>query len=284
MYIRIVTKSSSKFILFLLAGLFFTAHAEVYHWQDEKGRHLYSDRPLPGAERLAIRPGFSYRLVRYVYDGDTVTLQGGERIRLLGINTPEVESSKRRGEPGGEAARRWLKKAVEGKKVRLETGVPPRDKYGRLLAHLFSEDGKHINLALVEQGLAIANIYPPELKYVEPLLQAQQRAEEAGRGIWGDPHYTPKPITDLLHGKMRGWHRFHGTPKRIKRSRRYVRLLFSDRIDVRIPKANLALFPDLQNYLGQVIEVRGWASRRKGHYSILVRHPSALVEVGGSEK
>lgn len=276
-----MTKFSLQFILFLAPGLFLNAHAEVYHWQDEKGRHLYSDRPMPGAERLAIRPGFSYRLVRYVYDGDTVMLQGGERVRLLGINTPEVESSKRREEPGGEAARRWLKEALDGKKVRLETGVTSRDKYGRLLAHLFLDDGGHINLELVEQGLAIANIHPPELKYTQSLLQAQQRAEQAGRGIWGDPGYTPKPITDLLRGKIRGWNRFRGTPKRIKRSRRYVRLVFADRIDVRIPKANLTLFPDLQNYLGQMIEVRGWPSRRKGHYSILVRHPSALVEVGG---
>ena len=266
-------------ILFLAAGLFFNAHAEVYHWQDDKGRHLYSDRAVPGAERLVVRPGFSYRLVRYVYDGDTVTLQGGERVRLLGINTPEVESPKRRGEPGGQAAKRWLKEAVEGKKVRLETGVTPRDKYGRLLAHLFLEEGTHINLELVEQGLAIASIHPPELKYVQSLLQAQQRAERAGRGIWADPHYAPKPITDLLHGKIRGWNRFRGTPKRIKRSRRYVRLVFAERIDMRIPKANLALFPDLQNYLGQTIEVRGWPSRRKGHYSILVRHPSALVAI-----
>lgn len=278
-----MTKSSLKFILLLLSGLLFTAHAEVYHRQDEKGRHFYSDRPSPGAERLAIRPGFSYRLVKYAYDGDTVTLQEGERVRLLGINTPEVESSKRRGEPGGETARLWLKKAVEGKKVRLETDVTRRDKYGRLLAHLFLEDGRHINLELVEQGLAIASIYPPELKYVGPLLQAQQRAEQAGRGIWGDPYYAPKPITKLLHSKLKGWNRFRGTPKRIKRSRRYVRLLFSDRIDVRIPKANLPLFPDLDSYLGRPIEVRGWPSRRKGHYSILVRHPSALVAVGGSE-
>jgi endonuclease YncB( thermonuclease family) len=279
-----VTKFLLQFVLFLVSGLFFNAHAEVYHRQDEKGRHLYSDRPSPGAERLAIRPGFSYSLVKYVYDGDTVTLQGRERVRLLGINTPEVESSKRRGEPGGEAARRWLKKAVEGKKVRLETGVTPRDKYGRLLAHLFLDDGTHINMLLVEEGLAIANIHPPELKYTQSLLQAQQRAEQAGRGIWGDPYYKPKPITDLLHGKLRGWHRFRGTPKRIKRSRRYVRLLFSDRIDVRIPKANLPLFPDLASYLGRPLEVRGWPSRRKGHYSILVRHPSALVAVGASDQ
>lgn len=78
--------------------------------------------------------------------------------------------------------------------------------------------------------------------------------------------------------------RFSINPKkRIKQSRRYVRLLFSDRIDVRIPKADLPLFPDLESYPGRLLKVHGWPSRRKGHYSISVRHPSALVAVAGRE-
>jgi hypothetical protein len=56
-----------------------------------------------------------------------------------------------------------------------------------------------------------------------------------------------------------------------------VRLILNDKVNVRISVANLALFPDLKNYLNKPLEIRGWASKNKDHYSILVQHPSAIV-------
>lgn len=250
--------------------------AEIYVREDPQGRLSYSDQPSPDARRLEVRAGVGYRVVRTVFDGDTLLLDDRRRVRLLGINAPEVESSRKSGESGGAEARLWLKNAVEGKKIRLEGDVDPTDRYQRILAHVFTEEGTHINQALVRLGLAAVNIYPPNLKYAGPLLDAQQLAESERLGIWGDPAYTPKPIATLTGSREKGWRRLLGRPLELKASRKYYRLIYSAWVEVKIPRENLNLFPDLTSYLGCDTEIRGWPLRRKNQYSILVRHPSAL--------
>lgn len=269
-------KSATVLFVILATASSILYSTEIYVWKDNAGKKHYSDKPFDNGERLEITPGVTYRIVKYVYDGDTVLLENRTKVRLLGINTPEIESRRKTGEPGGEEARRWLKKSIEGKKVSLVRDTAATDHYKRTLAHIFTEDGSHINLKLVQLGLASVNIHPPNLKYSEQLLNAQRFAEQNRKGIWGDSAYTPKPIETLLISKKKGWQRLIGSPLDTKSSRKFFRLIFSDQIDVRIPRANLVLFPDLTSYLGKKIEIRGWPSRRKDHYSILVRHPSSL--------
>jgi len=253
--------------------------AEIFYWKDDAGRRHYSDRPAINATKKQIDSGFFYSRVKTVFDGDTFVLQNGNRIRLLGINTPEVEGRRKSAEPGGEKAKQWLKEKILVHKVRLQADIEKFDHYKRRLAHVFTESGEHINLRLVELGLASVNIYPPNLLYAEQFVSAQQQAQQARLGIWGHPAYATKPIRILEDQRLRGWQRLVGRPIKIRHSKKFARLIFSTQVDVRISLRNLALFPSLNNYLGKDIEVRGWPSRRKKHYSILVRHPSALVEL-----
>lgn len=258
--------------------------AEVFRWQDASGRTHYGDRPSAGAEPLqdteqrAVPGGF--RKVRYVHDGDTVILEDGMRVRLLGINTPEIDGKYTQAESGGEAARRWLQTRVEGKTVRLESDRERQDKYGRLLAHLFAEDGEHLNLSLVEQGLAVVSLYPPNLKYADDLLAAQKQAESAGRGVWGSSAYRPRPLDGLKGKPPSGWGRWTGTPSRAERGPRYARLIFPSGAEVRIDAEYLPLFPTLERYVGRALEIRSWVSGKHGHPVFWLRHPSALVETG----
>jgi len=215
--------------------------------------------------------------VKNVYDGDTITLNNGERVRLLGINTPEIKSRHKRGEAGGLIAKQWLKKRIGNRPVRLETDQIKKDKYNRSLAHLFTKEGLHINLEMVKRGLATANIHPPNFRYQHALLNAQKEAENNGSGLWNLADYQPRPILKLKRHKFRGWGRFIGTPLSIKKGGKFDRLIFSKTIDLRIPQQNRNLFPPLEQYIGKKLEIRGWPSRRSGHYSILVRHPSALI-------
>lgn len=273
----------ARLLFGLIAPLFFgieggVAQARIFLHKDSAGQIHYSDKASPSAIELKVDPGYSYAIVKQVYDGDTLVLAGGKKVRMLGINTPEVENSRKRGEPGGERAKRWLAAQLQGKKVRLETDVVRRDKYRRHLAHVFSEEGRHLNRELLEQGLATVNIHPPNLKYADMLIAAQQSAESRKLGVWGDSAYTPKPIEGLTGKGARGWQRLVGIPIRIRGGRKYTRLIFRNQVDVRIPHDNLFVFRDLERYLGLKIEVRGWLSRRKNKYSILVRHPSQLVE------
>jgi micrococcal nuclease len=251
---------------------------EVYRWQDEQGHTHYSDRGAPGANRLDLRQENSYRRIKRIFDGDTILLDHNDKVRLLGINTPEIESFRKEGQAGGEEARRWLEKQLSERLIRLEFDQEAKDHYGRILAHVFTDTGEHINLALVEAGMAFVDIHPPNLKYAALLSAAQQRAEEARRGVWGMPDYAAKSVNFLDQHSLRGWQRLTGIPVRITDTRTYRKLVFTEKFEAHIRKDQIHLFPSLEQYLGKKLEVRGWISRNRDHYSMLVRHPSALID------
>ncbi|QBQ56392.1 DUF4124 domain-containing protein [Nitrosococcus wardiae] len=264
-------------LLWLAFLLVAPSAATVFRWVDGEGHTHYSDRPQPGAQEIKLKLQTPYYYVQRVYDGDTLLLKEGLRVRLLGINAPEIEGRYRPEEAGASSARDWLRQHIEGHKVQLQFDKERRDHYDRLLAHVFTVEGEHLNLRLVEEGLAVVSLIPPNLKYDDSLVQAQEGAEMAKRGLWKMPDYAPQPILEIPAGNYRrGWQRYQGVPVAIRPGRKYVRLTFGPQVAVRIPQEQLGLFGKLERYLGKQIEVRGWVSRRRSNYSILVRHPSGL--------
>ncbi len=252
---------------------------EIYREVDEQGRITYTDKPTARTQQIITvdRNHRQLQEVSKVYDGDTVILKNGRHIRLLGINTPEIESRQQVAEAGGIEAKQWLQSQLKnGNRVYIELDQEKQDKYKRQLAHLFLTDGQHLNLALVKNGLAIVSIIPPNLRYTDELVQAQQQAERQQLGIWSMKQYRPHPISQIAD-HTKGWQRFTGTPKALTKTKKYTRLIFNDKTDIRIANTHLHLFPDLQTYLNQPLEVRGWVSRSKDRYSILVQHPSVLI-------
>lgn len=148
-----------------------------------------SGAPVPagndgGSSGNAIEIQGDTYLVTRVIDGDTIELENGERVRYLGVDTPE---SVHPSEPiqcfGVESATK-NRELVEGKRVTLEKDITDRDKYGRLLRYVFV-NGVHIGLELVRQGYASVYTYPPDVRYSDELLVAQQEARNAKRGLWG---------------------------------------------------------------------------------------------------
>lgn len=251
--------------------------ADVYRSQDADGNISYSDKPSANAkqQKPAVLSQRYKNKVAYVYDGDTIKLENGEKIRLLGIDTPEVASHYQKATPGGNAAKKWLTKRLDGADVYLEYDQQQRDKYKRLLAHVFLENGEHINATLVKEGLAIVNLFPPNLRYKDELLVAQQMAQQQQLGMWAMKRYQLTPVEKIR--KVSGWKRYQGTVQSIKNNPKTIRLIFSEKLSVKISKENLYLFPDIENYIGQSVEVRGWLSGKRAPFSILVRHPSALI-------
>lgn len=253
---------------------------EVFRSEDAQGRITYSDQNTVGSKQIIIsdKPYRTLKLVKRVYDGDTIILEDGQRVRLLGVNTPEIESRFRASESGGVAAKEWLRQQIQrqGKKVYLELDEEKHDRYKRLLAHIYLPDGKHLNLALIENGLGIINIIPPNIRHADKMLKAQRKAEERHIGVWSTPNYQPRPLAQITDPR-KGWQRFIGTAKSIKQSRKYTRLIFDHNTVVLIANDNLKLFPKLEKYLGEEIEIRGWVSRSKEQRSILIQHPSALL-------
>jgi len=121
-----------------------------------------------------------------VVDGDTIHVRidaGVEKVRYIGVNTPEVHHPTKGEEPGGREAAEVNRRLIEGKTVRLELDVQERDRYGRLLAYVWVGDVM-VNAELVRLGYAQVMTVPPNVRYQQLFLKLQREAREAGRGLW----------------------------------------------------------------------------------------------------
>ena len=139
----------------------------------------------PGAEPSPAAPAADRRVERVV-DGDTVVLDGGEKVRLVGINTPESVDPRRPVQWYGKEASAFTTALLQGKRVRMEQDVEKTDRYGRTLGYLSLEDGTFVNLRLVEEGYAFAYPFPPNVAHEEEFRDAERRAREKGLGLWSD--------------------------------------------------------------------------------------------------
>lgn len=121
--------------------------------------------------------------VTRVIDGDTIEIEGGEKVRYIGMDTPETVDPRKPVQCFGVEASKKNKELVEGKTVRLEKDSTDRDKYSRLLRYVWVDD-LFVNLELVKQGFASSYSYPPDIKYQKEFLAAETEAREAERGLW----------------------------------------------------------------------------------------------------
>lgn len=127
--------------------------------------------------------------VTKVVDGDTfwiINTKGEEeKIRLIGINTPEARNTGRTQiEYFGKESSDFAKKILAGKSVRLEYDVQKYDRYKRTLAYVYLEDGTFFNALLVKEGYATVATYPPNVKYVELFTALAIEARENNKGLW----------------------------------------------------------------------------------------------------
>lgn len=124
--------------------------------------------------------------VRRVIDGDTIELENGEKVRYIGINTPESVDPRRKVECFGKEASKYNKELVEGEKVTLVKDISERDKYGRLLRFVFLDDGTFVNEVLISEGYAFASSYPPDVSKEDIFKRAESKARSAKRGLWAE--------------------------------------------------------------------------------------------------
>lgn len=133
------------------------------------------DRPNPSYATIEAK-------VYKVFDGDTISIKGGEKVRLLGIDTPEI------GEPFSAEAKRFTRDLVQYQTVRLEFDVRERDTYDRLLAFVYVEtdDGwVMVNAELVRVGMARLLFIPPNGRYEDYFEQVLHEAMICRQGMWG---------------------------------------------------------------------------------------------------
>lgn len=137
-----------------------------------------------------------------VIDGDTLKLSNDKKVRLIGIDTPELHHGSkllrdaRRSHKDedyirtlGRRAADFTSSLVLNRKVRLEYDVEKRDRYKRLLAYVYLEDGTFVNAEIIEGGYAQILTIPPNVKYADEFLRKERSARENKKGLWADDDY-----------------------------------------------------------------------------------------------
>lgn len=132
----------------------------------------------------AVEKEVTSQVVERVVDGDTLVLEGGEKVRLIGVDAPESVKPGSKTECFGKESSEYLKQKLEGKIITLQKDTTDRDRYDRHLRYI-NVDQEFINELLVSEGYARAKSYPPDRREEERLWQAEQRAKEKGLGLWG---------------------------------------------------------------------------------------------------
>jgi micrococcal nuclease len=138
------------------------------------------------AAATAMLPAGVDVVVRKVVDGDTLEVSGGERVRLIGVDTPETVAPDRPvGCFGTEASRFTASLVPPGTPVRLVGDVEQRDRYGRLLAYVYRQsDGLFVNAELLRQGYAQLLTIPPNIAHTDQFTAIARQAREGSQGLW----------------------------------------------------------------------------------------------------
>lgn len=236
-----------------------------------------SDCRLPAAT--------SQQAVDFVYDGDTIRLHDGTRLRLVGINTPEVAHKDKPGEPRGDEARARLQQIIDDAgEIGIAAAADSRDRYNRLLAYIYDQQGRDIQRILLAEGLAFAVSVPPNLAHVPCYFDVEQQARRQRRGLWSEDGY--RPLSLPASPADGGFMLVQGKVTRVGNSRKSIWLNFSPGdakqaragLSVRVAKSDLAGFKTLDpaTLQGKTITARGWVSFYKKEPVLRVRHEASL--------
>jgi endonuclease YncB( thermonuclease family) len=217
--------------------------------------------------------------VRYVHDGDTLVLTDDTRVRIIGINTPEVASEERRAQPLAIRARDHLRQILfqNGNQVRLLEGEQRQDQHQRTLAYLWLPDGTDVASALLREGYGWLVAIPPDTRFLVCRETAEAQAKQAQRGVWKPGVYPPLKSASLGL-RTSGFQRVRGRVVRVNHGGGATWINLQGRFAIRIPDEDRSQFPQppAQDWVGRDLEVRGWIYQTKGELRVNVGHPANL--------
>lgn len=148
--------------------------------------------------------------VAYVFDGDTFRTRGGEKVRLLGINSPEIAHGKQAAQLYSEQAKRQLKALLSNQLVQLRLDREKRDKYGRTLAQVYLRDGRWVNEIMVREGLAHVYTFAPNFYWTDALLKSELAARNEMRGMWKSTRWRVLDASDVKNHHIGQFHLVRG--------------------------------------------------------------------------
>jgi len=212
-----------------------------------------------------------------VHDGDSIRLTDGRNVRLVGINTPELGRDGAPDEPLARSARAALIDLLaDDRSVGLEIAPEGTDRYDRVLAHVYTADGRSIAAELLQRGLGWHIAVPPNLGHLDCYRRAERAAREADRGVHNEQALAPVAAEDL-GGDAGGFGLVTGTIERVGTSRRAY-WLDLDGLTLRLARAHLSYFEqtDPRRWHGRSLRARGWIYEVDGQARMNLRHPVAV--------
>ncbi|MEW6332120.1 MAG: thermonuclease family protein [Pseudomonadota bacterium] len=211
-------------------------------------------------------------------DGDSFILADGRQARLIGVNAPELGKDGQPGQPLAKQARNRLSRLIKGQPLTLSHGRERQDHYGRWLVHASLTDGTGVEEILLREGLAWAIAIPPNVDRLDSLLKAENEARVAGRGVWGEAAYSPKPAGELTTQDT-GFRFIEGTIQRRARGKHVFYFDLAPRVALVVPYREWKEYFEGKpgDLVGRRVVARGWVTESKGRLHLRVPHPAMLT-------
>lgn len=223
-------------------------------------------------------------VIRSITDGDTLVLDDGRKVRLLGVNTPELGFGGQLSEPYALAAKDYVKSLWKSER-RAEIGIgrQGKDKYGRVLAHVFIGEVNVVE-QLLAKGWGFSNVRPPDLELADCYADIAAKARQANLAVWANGDFYSDSRGDLVGG----FTVLTGKLVDVNVAGRSWWLRLDGDVVLLINKASQAYFSkrELHDMLGKKITVQGWLAPRRGqpkaeyaNWILSVYHPFAILDV-----
>ncbi len=229
--------------------------------------------------------------VKWVYDGDSLLLTDKRKIRIIGIDTPEIKHHRQRAQAYGAKAREALRALLKQSsyQVILRYGEERKDKYGRVLAHVYLPDGTNISNWMLERGFAKTLAFPPNIALAKCYKQSEKTAQAQLLKIW---RYKGNQVKDAasLPRRINGYVRLKGKVSKIKRYKKSIIMELESNtkrhIQLKIKRKNLKYFNKIapDNIWNKTIIVTGILRNKKGKRTLYISHPNQLEWVDNSQK
>lgn len=228
-----------------------------------------------------------------VIDGDTLGLKDGRRVRVLGINAPERAQDGRQAQPLAEQARQAVEDFfAKDTQAYLAYDMEHKDRYGRLLAHVFNAERQSLAARMLEQGLAFQVLVPPNLAQANCFATKEQVARRYSRGVWNNNYWQARP-TQYLQLSDTGFRRVTGKVEKVTLGRD-IWLELDGVLVVKVAANDKHFFDDYdwRALLGKQIALRGWVINRTSRHQqqkgfkpmqLQLRHPLMLENVSASK-
>jgi hypothetical protein len=212
--------------------------------------------------------------VARVYDGDTLRLKDGRKVRLIGFDAPEVGYEGKASQPFGDEARSTLEAHLRGEgQIGLRYDAVRSDSYGRTLAHLFLPDGSDLAAEMLVAGLGTTLSLAPNLWNEKCYREREAEAQRQQKGVWRLPALEADSLT-LADG---GFHRVYGRVVRVGDGRKSVWVQLEGLLTVRIPRNRLRNFSyDPHTLVGRRVLTHGRIYTNDRQLLLTVQDPSEI--------